>query len=95
VLSEDGVIAVAIVVDGSGAIVAGPEVTSRGVVYVRDSEPLLDELRAAIAAALAARKPGETRDREALGAHVRMAVRQFIKERFQRKPVVLPIVMEV
>jgi ribonuclease J len=95
VLSEDGVIAVAIVVDASGTIVAGPDVTTRGVVYVRDSEALLEELRAAIAAALAARRPDEPRDRDALGAHLRTAARQFIRERFQRKPVVLPIVMEV
>jgi ribonuclease J len=95
ILAEDGVIAVSVTVDASGAIVAGPEIASRGVVYVRENEPLLEELRAAVAASLAARSPGDARDRDALGAHVRTAVRQFINQRFHRKPVVLPIVLEV
>ena len=95
ILAEDGVIAVSIVVDASGAVVAGPQIASRGVVYVRDNEPLLEELRVAIATSLAARRADEPHDREALSAHVRTAARQFINQRFQRKPVVLPIVMEV
>ena len=95
ILADEGVIAVSLAVNAHGAIVGGPSISSRGVVYVRDNEPLLDELRAAITAALATKSAEELRDREALGAHVRTAVRQFINQRFQRKPVVLPIVMEV
>jgi ribonuclease J len=95
ILAEEGVIAVSLVVTSGGTIVAGPDVSSRGVVYVRDNEPLLEELRAAIAATLATKSADELRDRETLGAHLRTAARQFINQRFQRKPVVLPIVMEV
>jgi ribonuclease J len=95
ILSEDGVIAVSVAVDAKGALVAGPEIASRGVVYVRESEALLDALRAAVIAALAERAADEPFDREALGARVRTAVRQFITQRFQRKPVVLPMILEV
>ncbi|MBI1734227.1 MAG: ribonuclease J [Candidatus Rokubacteria bacterium] len=95
ILAEDGVIAVSVTIDGAGRIVAGPEIASRGVVYVRDNEPLLAELRAAIAASLDGRRTDDPRDREALAAHLRTAVRQFVNQRFQRKPVVLPIVLEV
>jgi ribonuclease J len=95
ILAEDGVIAVSITIDASGAIVAGPEIASRGVVYVRENEPLLDELKATISSALAARAPDDPRDRDALALSVRTTVRQFINQRFQRKPVVLPIVLEV
>jgi ribonuclease J len=95
VLSQDGLMTVALAVDASGAVVAGPEIASRGVIYVKESEPLLEELRAAIVAALAARDPGEVRDRAATALRVRTTVRQFINERFRRKPVVLPIVLEV
>jgi ribonuclease J len=94
-LAQDGLVSVSLVVDGTGRVVAGPEIASRGVVYVKENEALLDELRAAILAALGARDPAVGADREALGAIVRGAVRQFINQRFQRKPVVLPVIMEV
>jgi ribonuclease J len=94
-LNEDGVIAVSLAVDGKGALVAGPEIATRGVVYVKDSEPLLEALRAAIIAALGERLPDEPTDREALAARVRTTVRQFVNQRLQRKPVVLPMILEV
>ncbi|MGH7276007.1 MAG: ribonuclease J [Candidatus Rokuibacteriota bacterium] len=93
-LAEDGLIAVALAVDKTGAVVAGPEIASRGFVYVKDNEPLLEELRAAVLAALA---PGDTEaafDRDVVAARVRAAVRQFVNQRFRRKPVVLPIILE-
>jgi len=95
ILSEDGVVAVSLVVDRAGAVVAGPEIASRGFVYVKESEALLEEIRAAVLAALAARDPAAPGDREAIGALVRSAVRHFINQRFQRKPVVLPVILEV
>src|SRR5262245_47976719 len=95
ILAEDGVIAVAITFDASRAIVAGPEIASRGVVYVKESEVLLEDMKGAVRAALAARDPEEPWDREAIGARVRTAVRQLVNQRVQRKPVVLPIILEV
>ncbi|MGH7354953.1 MAG: hypothetical protein ACRELS_10310 [Candidatus Rokuibacteriota bacterium] len=81
-------------VDAAGRVVAGPEIASRGVVYVKENEPLLEELRAAVVAALAERGPVTPVDREALGTLVRTAVRAFINQRFQRKPVVPPLITE-
>jgi len=94
-LAEDGLVAVSIAVDGHGEVVAGPEIASRGFVHVKDNEPLLDELKAAVTAALAEVEPGAARDRDALAARVRATVRRFINQRFRRKPVVLPIVLQV
>ncbi|MBI1962688.1 MAG: ribonuclease J, partial [Candidatus Rokubacteria bacterium] len=56
-LAEDGLVAVSLVVDARGAVVAGPEIASRGFVYVKENEPLLEELKAAVLAALAAAEP--------------------------------------
>jgi ribonuclease J len=95
ILAEDGVIAVALTFDASGALVAGPEIASRGVVYVKENEALLDDMKSAVRAVLAARDPAEPWDREAVGARVRTAVRQLVNQRVQRKPVVLPIILEV
>lgn len=94
ILAEEGIITVSLAVDRQGLVVAGPEIASRGVVYVKENEPLLEEMRGAIRAALAARTPAPG-DREALGALVRTAVRQFVSQRFHRKPVVLPVILEV
>ncbi len=95
ILAEEGIIAVSLVVDRAGALLAGPEIASRGVVYVKENEALLEELRASVRAALSARDLAAPLDRETLSALVRTTVRQFINQRFQRKPVVLPVILEV
>jgi len=94
-LAEDGLVAVAVAVDATGAVVAGPDIASRGFVHVKENEPLLEELRAAVLAALTEGEGEAARDREALAARVRATVRHFISQRFRRKPVVLPIILEV
>ena len=94
-LAEDGLIAVSVAVARDGAVVAGPEIASRGFVYVKENEPLLEELKKAVLAALAERDPDAPFDRDITSATVRMAVRQFVNQRFRRRPVVLPIILEV
>ena len=94
-LAEDGVITVSLAVDRSGTVLAGPEIASRGFVYMKENEPLLEELKKAVLAALAERGPDVPIDRELMSATVRMAVRQFANQRFRRRPVVLPIILEV
>ncbi|MGH7334531.1 MAG: ribonuclease J, partial [Candidatus Rokuibacteriota bacterium] len=95
ILANEGLVAVAVVVDREGVVMAGPQIASRGVVYVKENEALLDELKAAVAKALGERDVTAPFDREVVSAIVRTAVRQFISHRFQRKPVVLPIILEV
>ncbi len=94
-LAQDGMVVVSLAVDPSGALLAGPDLASRGFVYVKESEELLAEVKAAVTQALAARDPATPFDRELLGAMVKTAVRRFINQRFQRKPIVLPIILEV
>jgi ribonuclease J len=95
ILNEDGVVAISLAVDAKGALVAGPDIATRGVVYVRENEPLLEALRAAVIAALGERAADEPWDREAMATRLRTVVRQFLNQRFQRKPVVLPMILEV
>jgi len=94
-LAEDGLVAVSIAVDSHGTVVAGPEIASRGFVYVKENEPLFEEMKKVVLAALAERDPDAPSDRELIGATVRSAVRHFINQRFRRRPVVLPLVLEV
>jgi ribonuclease J len=93
-LAEEGMIAVAIVVDGQGAVVAGPSIATRGVVYVKENEALVEELRLAVSQAVADMVPVERRDRELLSERMRFTVRRFVNQRFQRKPVILPMILE-
>src|SRR5437867_4351070 len=94
-LAEDGLIAVSIAMNRSGAVVAGPEIASRGFVYAKENEALLDELKAVVLAAVAEGDAEAAFDRAVVGARVRAAVRHFVHQRFRRRPVVLPIILEV
>ena len=88
-------VVVAVTVDrASGAVVAGPEIVSRGWVYEREAEAVLEEARAAVRDALAERNDPPL-GREALGALLRGTLRRFITQRYDRKPVVLPLVLEI
>ena len=94
-LAEAGMVIVALTVDApTGSVVAGPEIASRGFVYMKD-EPTscMEEVKGGGARG-ARRARGAGRDRqELIGAVLRSAVRRFINQRFQRKPVVLPLVL--
>jgi ribonuclease J len=95
-LAESGIVVVALTVDrATGSVVAGPEIASRGLVYMKESAELMDEVKAAIRDGLAAREDPELMDAELIGATVRSAVRRFVNQRFQRKPIVIPVVLEV
>lgn len=95
-LAEAGMLVVALTIDRTtGSIVAGPEIVSRGFVYMKEADLLMEEVKAAVRDALASRQEPEVFDRELVGAMVRSAARRFINQRFQRKPVVLPVILEV
>jgi ribonuclease J len=95
-LAEAGMLVIALTVDRvTGSIVAGPEIASRGFVYMKEADALMEEVKAAVREALAARPESQGYDRELVGATVRSAVRRFVNQRFQRKPVVLPVILEV
>jgi ribonuclease J len=93
-LAEEGMVAVAITIDQTGAVVAGPSIATRGVIHVKENEALIEELRGAVREAVAGMELVERRDRELLAERMRFAVRRFVNQRFQRKPVVLPMILE-
>src|SRR4051794_5997216 len=96
VLSEEGVVVVIVTVDAqSGEIVTGPEIVTRGWVYAPEAEDLLEEAKAVVRESIAqAAREGAT-DFETVKRHTRRSVARFIDERTRRRPVVVPVVMEV
>ena len=61
---------------------------------MKENEAFLDDMRAAVRIALAERAPDEPWDRDATVGRIRTAIRQLVNQRVQRKPIVLPIILE-
>jgi ribonuclease J len=94
-LSQDGlVLAVLAVHQQSGEIVAGPDLVSRGVVGEEASPEVLDGARGAVVEALGAINPESRTDPAEVKEEVRRALRRYFK-RLDRRPVILPFVMEM
>ena len=95
-LAEDGVIIVAMTMDSSSnEVIAGPEVISRGFVYVRESEQLMDDATEAACKAIETCYLNRIRDFATIRQRVRDSVSKFIYERTRRSPMILPIIMEL
>ena len=95
-LSEDGIIVVTVTIDGrSGRVLAGPELVSRGFVYVRESEELIDGARTQVEIALDRALADNAHDWNSLKTRVREALSSYIYRKTKRSPMILPILMEV
>ena len=96
VLSEEGVVVVVVTVDAkSGEVLNGPEIITHGWVYAPEAESLLDEARAAVLAALEGVPDSGAVDPETLKRHARQALGRFVQERTRRRPMIVPVVMQV
>jgi len=97
VLAEEGVVVVVVTVDArTGAIVTGPEVITRGWVYAPEADDLLDECADEVRAAVhGAFNTGDPVDIEALQRVVRKAAGRFVADRTRRRPMIVPVVMEI
>ncbi len=95
-LSEDGLVIVAAAIDlRDEYIVSGPEIVSRGFVYVREAEDLMGEAREVAARAIESCLNNDIKDWPALKTKVRDEVSRLMFERTKRSPMILPIFMEV
>lgn len=96
VLAEEGVVVVVVTVDvGAGKVLVGPEVITRGWVYAPEAEDLIEEACTAVSIAVERALGNGTRDVDALEKEVRRAAGKFVSERTKRRPMIVPIVMEM
>jgi ribonuclease J len=79
----------------SGEILAGPDVINRGFVFDEAAEPILEEARARTLLALQEAPPEEVSDPGLLKQHIRRRLSKYFFETTQRKPVIVPVIMEV
>ena len=95
-LSQDGLIIIVLTMDGStGEVIAGPDVISRGFVYVRESENLMDDVKAVVRHEVKKCEEKEIRDWSTIKTTVRENLRDYIFAKTKRNPMIIPIIMEV
>ena len=95
-LSEDGLVVVVATVDIKGGyLISGPDIVSRGFVYVKESEELMTRARQAAAVALEKAIAKKNRDWAYIKGAVRDELAKFIFKETKRKPMILPIIMDI
>ena len=95
-LSQDGLIIIVLTMDGStGEVIAGPDVISRGFVYVRESENLMDDVKAVVRHEVKKCEEREIRDWSTIKTTVRENLRDYIFAKTKRNPMIIPIIMEI
>ena len=95
-LSQDGLIIVVMSMDSAtGEIVAGPDVISRGFVYVRESENLMDDVKRMLREEVKKLEEHNVRDWSTIKSRLKDSLRDYIFAKTKRNPMILPIIMEV
>ena len=96
ILSQDGLMIVVIGLQrGNGEVVAGPDIVSRGFVYVKESEGLMEGCRNVVSHVLAANAPLNVMDWNNIKGLIRDSLRDYLWREIKRSPMILPIIMEV
>lgn len=95
-LSQDGLIVIVLTMDSStGEVIAGPDVISRGFVYVRESENLMDDVKSVVRHEIKKCEEKGIRDWSTIKSTTRENLRDYIFAKTKRNPMIIPIIMEV
>lgn len=94
-LSEDGLIIVVMTLDKeTGKVISGPDIVSRGFVYVRESEALMTGARTVVADALKKLQEREVREWSTIKNEVKDSLKDYLYQHTKRNPMILPIITE-
>ena len=95
-LAEDGMIVVVVTMSGEdGSVVSGPDIITRGFVYVKESEELMDELKGIACQTLYDCESRHLTDWSAIKSAVKGDLSSFLYKKTKRNPMILPVIMEV
>jgi len=95
-LSEDGIITVVVTMEKeSGMVVSGPDIISRGFVYVKEAEVLMENARLVVREVLDECEEKRISDWNVLKTMIKDSLKSYLYEKTMRKPMILPIIMEV
>jgi len=95
-LSQDGLIIVAMAFDRThGELVSGPDVISRGFVYVKENEDIIEGIREVVRNIINSYQRIEGSDWPSIKNRIKDELRRFINERIQRNPMILPVIVDL
>ena len=95
-LAEEGVIVCVVTVDAkSGEVVSGPEIITKGWVHAPEAEELLEDAKQAVVSSLREGDATGAPDLDTMKRHVRQALGRLVNQRTKRRPMIVPVVMEV
>ena len=95
-LSQDGIIIVCVTFDGTtGDLLSGPDLISRGFVYVRESEELMENAKAVVADYIDSLQSGPHSDWNSIKNGIKNRLKDYVFTKTKRSPIILPIVIEV
>ena len=95
-LSQDGLIIVAMAFDRTnGVLVSGPDVISRGFVYVRENEDIIDGIRGVVRNIISSYERIEGSDWPSIKNRIKDELRRFIFEKIKRNPMILPVIVDL
>ena len=95
-LSQDGLMIVVIIMERRrGHVIAGPDIISRGFVYVRESENLMEEARSRVRYALIECEDNRITDWSVIKSIVRDVLKEYLWQKTKRSPMILPVIMEI
>ena len=95
-LAQNGIMIVVLTLDRQRKmVVAGPNIVSRGVVYVRESENLMEEAQQVVEAAVDKCMRRQITDWSKIKGEIRDSLSEFLWKKMKRSPMILPIIMEI
>ncbi|MGE6486752.1 ribonuclease J [Paenisporosarcina sp. NPDC076898] len=95
-LSEDGMIVIVVTLSKSdGQIISGPDTISRGFVYARDAEELMKEVDRLVVTTIQTTEAPNGRQRNVLKQSIKATLGKFLYEKTKRRPMILPIIIEI
>ncbi len=95
-LSQDGILIVVVTMDKENRLIAaGPDIVSRGFVYVRESEALMEEAKDRVTAAIEHCLESNITEWSVIKNDIREAIGRYLYEKTRRRPMILPIIMEI
>jgi ribonuclease J len=95
-LSQDGIVLILVTIEKpSGEIVVGPDIITRGFIYEDSSQKILDEVKDLVSTTIKELDPEITSDQSLLQARLRNVVKKYFRNTMDRRPMIMPIIVEV
>jgi len=94
-LAEDGFVIVVVAIDSDGRLIRDPEIITRGLVHVDESQDVLDEVRAQLSGIFTNSPADELRDSDLLQEKMRATLKRYFRKNMGRRPLILPVIWEM